>query len=64
MIKVFQENYKSWKFTDKEMIYAWALANSIVRPDMINSNSFGGVFFIKDNTIKFLHGKISEDEFQ
>lgn len=55
LVKVFQENYKSWNLSKKELIYAWTLANSIVRPDMINASSFGGVFLIQNENIEFLN---------
>jgi hypothetical protein len=57
LIKVFQENYSQWDFSKEELIYAWTLANSLVRPDMINKNSFGGAFAIdnKNDKIDFLN---------
>lgn len=42
----FKTQMPKWKFNKKELIYAWTLANSIVRPDVINDESFGGVFLI------------------
>lgn len=36
---LFSNEYRKWNLNDKELLYAWFLANSQVRPDAINQNA-------------------------
>lgn len=54
IIKAF-DDIEQFNLSREEIIYAWALANSKLMPDLINPKSFGGVFLIERNQteIKF-----------
>lgn len=59
LIKVFHEKIGRLKLNQKEIIYAWAMANTPLMPDMVNEMSFGGVFLINKahQKIEFLDQK-------
>lgn len=52
---LFSKEYRKWKLNDKELLYAWFLANSQVRPDAINQYTNINAFELQDQKNLIIH---------